>query len=482
MALARQNRWTIALGLVLLAGTLRFHKLGDWPFAGDELATLEEEEAFYGNKPVSPESQIYRLPHIIPLSHFFHHVGQTLFGRDEFGSRVLLAVFGTLGVGAAFLLLDSLQGRPSAVATALLMAVCPEQIFQSQQTRYYIIVAFFAGLAMLLGGFVARRRSTPSAIVVCLVICAAILCHTLMAILLPIIWIGIVAGSKADRQPFPKNVAGVFLVTSILVAVFALLYVKPYMSGWNSGATWGYGVVHSLLAAINGIGWPIALLAMLGGLMMLRERNPQNWYWLACAAGWGSACVLFPRIVAYHPSYVFPLAIGMFVPAGFAVGTVYECLRTKGAFLGAAWMGLACLLTLPNLASHYVDGSREDIRTAAQYVKCNWRPGDRVTGFTMGGFAHYAPGCEPAIPLSSDAVRSVQELVRNKKRLWVVVQSFRGGLAWDLEHYLGTHFSHELKVRRTRFDYAEYCVDVFLYSPQPEKGSGSDSGEMSHSD
>ena len=348
-----KHRWIVACCLMLLAGFLRFYKLGDWPFAGDELGTIgEEQQLFEGGTAVS-ENQAYRLPRIVPLSYLMHHIGDSVFGRDEFGSRVLMAVFGTLGVGVTFLLLDSLKGRATAFACALLLALWPDHIFQSQQTRFYIIAAFFAGLAMLLGGFVAQRRSTFSAVVACCALIAAILCHTLMAVLWGTILAGIVAGSIAERRPFPKNVALVFAVAGILIALFGLFYVRPLASGWNSGETWGYGTLHSLLAAVNSVSWPVFLLAGLGVLLLLRDRNAQNWYWVACALGWGAVSAVLPAPDRLSPGYAFPLASSVFVVAACAIGTIYEYLKTRGALIGAAWIGIACLSSLPGVASYY---------------------------------------------------------------------------------------------------------------------------------
>ena len=106
------SKLVTALLLVILAGSLRFYKLGNWPFAGDETATLAEERSLFASEGTSRDSQTYRLPRIIPLSYLFLHVGNSLFGRDEFGSRVMLAILGTLNVGLVFLMLDALRGAP----------------------------------------------------------------------------------------------------------------------------------------------------------------------------------------------------------------------------------------------------------------------------------------------------------------------------------------------------------------------------------
>ena len=357
---------------------------------------------------------------------------------------------------------------------ALLLTLWPDHIFQSQQTRFYIIAAFFAGLAMLLGGFVARRRSTFSAITVCCAIFAAILCHTLLAVLWGTIFAGIVAGSYAERRPFPKNVALVFLVAGILFALFGLFYLRPLASGWNSGENWGYTTLHSLLAAVNSVGWPVFLLAGLGVLLLLRDRSAKTGTG-SHALGWGVASAVLPRLVVYHPGYAFPLASSVFVVAACAIGTIYDCLKTRGALIGAAWIGVACLSSLPGVLSHYKDGSRHDIRTAAEYVKKHALKDDRVAGDCMAWFAYYADGCPAEICFQCHLKDELEACERDNKRLWVVFQSCRGGLPddrehFDPEHFLGDHFSHELTVQRTRFDYAEYRVDVFLFTPGAKGG------------
>ena len=66
---------------------------------------------------------------------------------------------------------------------------------------------------------------------------------------------------------------------------FAGLYLWPLMNHWNQGELWGYSTTRSLMASVNMIGWPVALLALLGMLLSLQERTAQNWYWMTCALG-----------------------------------------------------------------------------------------------------------------------------------------------------------------------------------------------------
>jgi hypothetical protein len=462
-----KSRLVIAFAFMALAGSLRFYKLGSWPFAGDETYTLAEERSLFLQGGAPQDSPIYRVPRILPLSYLVHHLGNSLFGRDEFGSRVAPAVLGTLIVGIVFLMIDALQGRATAIATALLVALWPAHVFQSQQVRFYIIAAFFSCLCIFIGAFAAQRRSTPLCILLACLICASVLCHTLTVVLLPITFAGILAGAYADRRPLPRNVVYVFLVTTLAVSIFYGIYLRPLLMNWNKDATWAYGVLHSILASVNRVGWPVFLLGALGVLLLSCERTAQNWYWITCALGWAAATAILPLLIPYHPEYVFPLEISILVAAGYAVGIIYQGLCVRNRFIGYAWIAVACLGNLPGLASHYMDGSRGDMRTAAQYVQKNWRTGDRVAGPVLCVFAHYAQDCEPAIPLfSSEAVAQLNQLADGKGRIWVVLESNRSGLSEDIRQWLGTHCSHELHVRRLRFDYADHCVDVYLYTPE----------------
>src|SRR6516225_9161860 len=88
---------TIA-ALLLFAGALRFYSLASWPFAGDEILTFPEVDSLFARHSGSVTAQQDRLPRLIPLAYLVHYLDYQLFGRDEFGSRVLMAVLGTASV------------------------------------------------------------------------------------------------------------------------------------------------------------------------------------------------------------------------------------------------------------------------------------------------------------------------------------------------------------------------------------------------
>jgi hypothetical protein len=364
------------------------------------------------------------------------------------------------------------------LAAALLVAFWPEHIFQSQQTRFYITAAFAGTASLALGGLSLKHRSPWLLASACGTACAAILCHTLMALLLPMLVAGTLAGFWAARQPMPKSFLAVFAVTFVLVGTFAVAWLLPLLRGWNHGAPWAYSVLHSLLASINTLSWPVAVLTALGGLWLVWRRSPQNWYWAACAAGWIAATLVLPKLMVYHAEYRFLLAFTGMIAAASAVAAGYTLWAGQNRVLASAWMAGMCLINLPGLVSHYADGSRIDVRTAARYVQQHWRPGDRVAGpsMTICQLRYYAPNCQPVIFLSArDPLPGLRELSQEgSRRTWIVIQSWRAGLAPDLERWLGTQCRHDLVVRRMRLDYADYRVDVYLLDSRPPSPRGGD--------
>src|SRR5579863_1781334 len=112
----------LALVIALLATGLRFYDLGVWPFSGDETATLHEEAVLFHGVHVPQDSQAYRLPHLIPASYLALHISHELFGRDEWGTRVVVALLGVFSVVLVYWLLSGALSRTVATVTAVLVA------------------------------------------------------------------------------------------------------------------------------------------------------------------------------------------------------------------------------------------------------------------------------------------------------------------------------------------------------------------------
>jgi 4-amino-4-deoxy-L-arabinose transferase-like glycosyltransferase len=459
----------VALLLGLLAGGLRFFRLGAYPFAGDETATIEEAQSLLAAPTGLVSEQTDRLPRLIPLSHLIHALDYGLFGCDEFGSRALMALEGTLAVVLVFVGLSRPLGSSAALATALLVTVWPDHLFHSQQNRFYITAALFVSLCLVLGAQAVQRRSAWWTVGACLAALAAMLAHTIQVVLLPGLFVAILAATWAERKPVPWRMLLVVVLSGLAAVAIYLFYLRQIGGGWNAAEIWGYGPGRSLLASAMQPGWPVALLALLGAILFVRQRSAQGWYWLTWLGVWAAASAALPFAVVYHPNYVFPLAVAVLVLAGWAVAQVAERLRPAGAVVVVAWVSVALALQLPSVVSHYLDGSRPDYRTAARYVAEHWRSGDRLASISPGLVQHYAPLDGEFINLPRwNALPALRQAAAGPGRLWVVLASGRSGKEEAIGAWLGTHCTQQLQVRKRRFDYYEFTVEVFLYSPAPE--------------
>jgi hypothetical protein len=456
--------------VVMLAGFLRFHRLGDWPFAGDEILTFPEVDSLFERPPGSTVEQKDRLPRLIPLGYLVHYLDYQLFGRDEYGSRVLIALLGTASVAVIFFGLVPTLGSSTALAGATLTALWPEHLFQSQQNRFYAAAQLFALACMVTGALAVSRRSAWLALVSCVAAAAALLSHTLQGMLFGGLFGAIAMAALAQKRSRawkPLIVAG---AASLLAAAFFLLYLYPLAKGWNAAGTWwGYGVTHSVLASINQLGWPVALFALVGTIYFVVSRNSQGWYWVSWALLWAVATVLLPLFVTYHPAYVFPLATSAIVLAGTLIGRVFDFFESQSRLLAWTWMAAACACSLPSTVSYFSDGSRHDYRAAARYIHEYWKPGDRVASVAPTLLGHYLSGTEAVYGLpGGDPVSGLEQLAKEPNRLWIVLSFSRSGKPANLRRWLQRNCSQETEIRSPRFDYQDFSVEVFLHPPTRE--------------
>jgi hypothetical protein len=269
-----------------------------------------------------------------------------------------------------------------------------------------------------------------------------------------------------DVRGLPRAAVGLWVIAAIAIPAWLVIYVRPLLAGWNEGVSWAYSPVHSMMAAVNVLGWPVSLLAGLGVALMVEDRAELRWYWLCCLATWATTVLALPFVMTYQPSYAFPTSLAVLVFAAYGAAGIYDRLRPARPVTSAAFVAVVVVLGLPSLVSHYLDGSRPDARTAIEYVDRRWAAGDRIAT-RMRTFAYYAPQLTPVVELvrGDAAVDTLGTLASAGGRLWVVVESGRGGPGGALTRWLSANAVHELHVVRSRFDYYEYAVDVFLVTP-----------------
>lgn len=459
--------------LLLLVGTvafgLRFARLGEWSFSGDETTTIQEEGVLFRGLEADPDGQLYKLPRVNPLGYLVHHLSYRAFGYDELGTRVASALFGGLQVVLLFALLQGLLGVPTAFATSAMVALWPQHLFASQDNRFYIIAAFFVALALLFGGHAVKRRSPGWMGLAIGAAFLGILSHAVQGVLLGTLITGVLAGAWAERKRPEGGVLAVLGGAVVVGLLYLALYLVPLVKGWNQGSGWGYSTPHAVLAAASSIGFPLALMVPVGALVLWAMRTPVSWYWLACSLSWVAVVVLLPNAVVYHPPYAFPLEVTAFVLVGALFGQVYTALKERhGRAVALTFIGVAVLINAPGVVSHLKDGSRYDYRTVAQHLAKVAKPEDSVAARSPDLLEHYAASLGEVKPIyADDEAEAFEALVSTSTRTWVVVHAGRAGLPGPITRFLGERCVPELDVKARRFDYYDFRTSLYLCARPP---------------
>lgn len=151
----------LLIAIILLASFLRLWKLDVLPFDAhvDEVMnayigkfTLQNGVDLYGNPwPILYFDNFGDYPNILPM--YLSGIGVLLFGNNEFGMRMPIALFGIAGVFLVYLISKLLFAKKSsALFAALTMAIFPWHIVLSRATAEGVTAAtvFLLGLYLFL--------------------------------------------------------------------------------------------------------------------------------------------------------------------------------------------------------------------------------------------------------------------------------------------------------------------------------------------
>ncbi|MBN9119303.1 MAG: glycosyltransferase family 39 protein [Planctomycetes bacterium] len=461
---AGRRFWLAVVVVVVLAVGLRLAGLGRWPFASDELGTFNEVALFHNPpNPITHPDQA--VPRVIPLSMLVLDAGYRLFGRNEFGCRLLISLLGVAHVAVVTVGLSRVAPRAVALTAGVWLAVAVEHIFYSQYHRFYTLAALLVASATLAAARSVRTGSGRWMTAACVLAGLAVLAHTLAGAVFGVLLIGGAVSAVAGRWK-PALVATVGAVAAaggFALVILPVIGAKAGLTSWT-----GLSSLHAALGAIVQVSWPVCVLAVPGAVVLWRQDREQGAFWIGAAGVWAGMAAVLPAVLPYHSAYIFPFALPMFVLAATAVVEAATAVRERaGPTAGwLVWVGLP-LLNLPALASYYQDGNRHDLRTAAAYVAERIGPADRVISNEPDKLAHYRPALVPHlvhVPRAAspqDAVGAVPP----GGRLWVVCSGGRGGFEPEWQEWVHQHCHLQTTVSRTRYDYYAFSVWVFRTPP-----------------
>jgi len=460
---SRVTTIAFCIAITVLAGSLRFWRLGEWSFANDELATFVESDRLFGSHD-DGEFTIYDvLPRLIPGSYAILESGYRLFGREEFGSRTMPAIFGTLHVTMVFLLGTRLHGRRFGLILSLLVALWPEHIFHSQQNRFYIFTMSGSTLAFFLATLGLQKSSKKYLLGALFVAVLSVTTHTLATGLAPMFYFLILASLIFCRAKVSRRftVNGLSLVT--LVGTYVLFYALPHVRGnWTGGSGWMYSPTHALMTIPGTLGWGLIILSLTGSFLLAANRQPQHIFAFLCTAAVLPFALLVPLAVNFHPEYLMIVIFPALYSAAWFVHFVAQHLETHSKTAAFTFVAFSALSNFPTLVSHYVDGSRPNFRIASDFLESNTAKTDNIAAISIGNLRHYHSDLPPTHVIDpASPITSISEVVSESGRTWIVIQSGRSGIAPSLQKWLNTTCRLEKTIQKMRYDYYANRIDIF---------------------
>lgn len=466
----------LVAALTVLALALRFWRLGNW--------SLDSDEVFMLRDSLSPSLSNPR-----PLLYFLnHYLVSPLVPLDEFGLRLLPAIFGVLAIPVFYLVARRLVGTRAALFGAFLLTVNPLHVYYSQFARYWSLVFLLCAVypyALYIG---LRERNRRALALGLLTGVLASLAHPSSVILVGGLAVWIVATYLTRDQLAQlwgqRSVRWGTLVAVILAGAIAVRFV-PMLNGWlyhrTSGNVFlfhlpngrGMKEISYLLSFAESTTVPLVLTAIAGIYLLWQTRDRSLAILLVSLFTFQLVFLTLVRLRApISTFYLVPSLPVLFIGAGVFL----DRLAGMEWRLRPSWLFSATVVTImvaagaPTLVSQYLDGRRWDFRAVARWLDGPLAAGDIVFSDQSSVMAHYLPGANVrhllADPVRLDqAVRTLHQS-QPEGALWIVApapsHAFRTNRnLGSLNRWLYDYCQLRNSVGVGRVDFRQQYLEVF---------------------
>jgi hypothetical protein len=399
----RQATATLLLvGLTILGAALRFWHLGTWNFQATEIFTLRDSGGpQFGNpRPLGYLLNYYVVRPFLPL--------------DEFGLRLLPAIFGVLAIPIFYLVCRRLLGTRAALFGTLLLTLSPLHVSYSQLARYWSLVFLLSAVYPFAIYWGIRERNRGALVLGLITGVLAVLAHPVSVLLVGGLgmWFLVMymrPGYVADLWS-QKGVKQTAFVLVIILGAIAVRFV-PMLQGWISehdrhpgsgqfllGPQMALGLKQCvyLVAFVESLTLVLVLSAAAGIYPLLKQKADR------------SLGVLLASVALFPIAFITLLSLRTPVSTYYLLPAVPVFFMGAGAFLDRLcdvdgklrphWLlpaiVVAGILALggPTLISEHLNGRRYDFRGVAQWMEGQLAAGDVVFSDQPMVLAHYLPG------------------------------------------------------------------------------------------
>jgi mannosyltransferase len=361
--------------VTLLAACLRFYKLGQWSFWGDEYITVRRALDISGGG-------ISRFtPSLLAT-----HITFSLAGVSEWTARLAAALAGIVSVPVLYALLKRQFNGHLALIASLLLAVSPWHLYWSQNARFYTMLLLFYTLAIFFF-YWALEEDRPWYMLLSLLffglaaferLIAAFFLPTALAYLF-MIWIGWFPAPRGLRW---RNLA-IYLLPGGVFVLLVVAVTPTFNTPQNIVTDFGF-VNNNPLWILSGtafyVGVPLLIMAFTGAAALLWRRDRLG---LLLTVGFMVPLVTIVAIspVTYSANrYIFPALTSVIILAAIAVYELWRQAQGSGKLLvsGVLLIMLAMPMADNVLYFLYQNGNRDNWKAALAFVAAEMAEGDLV--------------------------------------------------------------------------------------------------------
>jgi hypothetical protein len=356
--------WLTLACITMVAAAMQSFGISHWPMADDEVLSLVQMRLLDINPAFFsfPADHLEKLPRAVPVWNHVQRLAITLLPQNPAGFRLPSVVCGVLVSAVAFV--AAARWRGLWFATAVSIVVNGSQLFihVAQINRFYSLPLLLLTLALIAiwlprGGGVMVLATSILALL-------TVLSHNVTVAVFGLAFVASLATyllGKTSRALFRivLRSGAAFGVAGLVYA----LYLMPLIRGWHTTGN----PTPVLVSFVAHSGLPIVAMALLGAWLSIvwrRAQPPLVWSTLILI---GTVCLFQLSTFSWNPRYFVFFLPPVWILAATAVE--YVARRLGYGSVALVWYACVILLLLPNLISHYRDGSRHDYRAAAAVLR-----------------------------------------------------------------------------------------------------------------
>ena len=404
------GEFSLLAGITLVAALLRFYKLGDWSFWGDEIFSVGFKEDGFNYSFLRRS-----------LAGSMIHLATTTLGTSEWSARLFPALIGMISIPILYFPIKRLFGAPVAILASGLLAVSPWHLYWSQNARFYSLLLLFYTLALLYFA-IGLEEDRPWLLLLSAVFLGLAARERLVALFLVPVVLSYLFLLKILSIDNPlRHRLRYLLLLFTLGLVLSLFFVIPYVRNMNQWLVNFGGPNNSpfwiLAGTVYYVSLPVVCIGAFGAVYFLLNRNRVV---LLISVSAAVPLVLMAVIALFHYSanrYVFITLTSWTLLAALGVRELFAHLKGHLRIFPA---GLVCLLFIALIKEdflyyQYQNGNRPDWKAAFAFVQSHKEPGEIVLSANKDIGDYYSQ--EKTKGLENFDITNIEE---SGVRVWIV--------------------------------------------------------------